>query len=217
MIPSRPGVERRHTMVGASVARHTPPPPSVPRGQVERLARTFMRHPAIVAIGDEDSGKNKRIEQRVVCVVARQPPPPPPPGGGFVFRARPCCSPPHPTSTGGDETGVSQNSLSRARAGVPERLRLSRARARGCVGVRDVMRWNRARWHRYINPGQTRDKLLEELRKRKPTAKVRSRVQEDGMERISALDRSPGLGRRMQRIASRDRARESRSPDLQSM
>ncbi|KAJ8611665.1 hypothetical protein CTAYLR_007890 [Chrysophaeum taylorii] len=38
----------------------TMPPP------VEKLARRFMRMPAIVAIGDEDSNKNKRIAQRVV-------------------------------------------------------------------------------------------------------------------------------------------------------
>ncbi|KAL0586546.1 hypothetical protein ABG067_003720 [Albugo candida] len=34
--------------------------------EVERLAKTFLRHPAIIKIGDEDSGKNKRIEQRVL-------------------------------------------------------------------------------------------------------------------------------------------------------
>jgi ATP-dependent RNA helicase DDX23/PRP28 len=34
--------------------------------EVERLAKTFLRHPAIVKIGDEDSGKNKRIDQRVL-------------------------------------------------------------------------------------------------------------------------------------------------------
>ncbi|RLN96968.1 hypothetical protein BBJ28_00000710 [Nothophytophthora sp. Chile5] len=34
--------------------------------EVERLAKTFLRHPAIVKIGDEDSGKNKRIDQRVM-------------------------------------------------------------------------------------------------------------------------------------------------------
>ncbi|KAG7398813.1 hypothetical protein PHYBOEH_010445 [Phytophthora boehmeriae] len=34
--------------------------------EVERLAKTFLRHPSIVKIGDEDSGKNKRIDQRVV-------------------------------------------------------------------------------------------------------------------------------------------------------
>ena len=44
--------------------------------EVEKLARTFMRHPAIVAIGDEDSGKNRRIEQRVEYVGPAPPPPP---------------------------------------------------------------------------------------------------------------------------------------------
>ena len=36
--------------------------------EVERLAKTFLRHPVIVKIGDEDSGKNKRIEQQVMYV-----------------------------------------------------------------------------------------------------------------------------------------------------
>lgn len=34
--------------------------------EVERLAKTFLRHPAIVKIGDDDSSKNKRIDQRVL-------------------------------------------------------------------------------------------------------------------------------------------------------
>lgn len=38
--------------------------------EVERLAKTFLRHPAIVKIGDEDSGKNKRIDQRVMFLKA---------------------------------------------------------------------------------------------------------------------------------------------------
>ncbi|KAF0695421.1 Aste57867_13770 [Aphanomyces stellatus] len=33
--------------------------------QVEKLAKTYMRHPAIIKIGDETSGKNKRIDQQV--------------------------------------------------------------------------------------------------------------------------------------------------------
>lgn len=40
----------------------TMPPP------VERLAKRFMRLPAIVAIGDEDSNKNKRITQNVIYI-----------------------------------------------------------------------------------------------------------------------------------------------------
>jgi len=36
--------------------------------EVERIARKYLRHPAIIKIGDEDSGKNKRIEQRVQFV-----------------------------------------------------------------------------------------------------------------------------------------------------
>ena len=35
---------------------------------VERIARSFLRHPVIVKIGDEESGKNKRIEQRILFV-----------------------------------------------------------------------------------------------------------------------------------------------------
>jgi ATP-dependent RNA helicase DDX23/PRP28 len=34
--------------------------------EVERIARKYLRHPAVLKIGDESSGKNKRIEQRVV-------------------------------------------------------------------------------------------------------------------------------------------------------
>jgi len=33
--------------------------------EVERIAKTYLRHPAIIKIGDEDSGKNKRITQVV--------------------------------------------------------------------------------------------------------------------------------------------------------
>lgn len=40
--------------------------------EVEQIARTFLRHPAIVRIGDEDSGKNRRIEQRVLFVTEAQ-------------------------------------------------------------------------------------------------------------------------------------------------
>ena len=42
--------------------------------EVERLAKTYLRHPAIVGIGDRDSGKNKRIEQVVeVCKESAKP------------------------------------------------------------------------------------------------------------------------------------------------
>ena len=34
--------------------------------EVERIARKYLRHPAVLKIGDETTGKNKRIEQRVV-------------------------------------------------------------------------------------------------------------------------------------------------------
>ena len=34
--------------------------------EVERIAKKYLRHPAIIKIGDHDSGKNKRIEQHVV-------------------------------------------------------------------------------------------------------------------------------------------------------
>lgn len=39
---------------------------------VEQIARSYLRHPVLVRIGDEDSGKNKRIEQRVLFVPEAQ-------------------------------------------------------------------------------------------------------------------------------------------------
>lgn len=38
--------------------------------EVEKLAKTFLRHPAIVAIGDTEGVKNKRIEQRIMWTTA---------------------------------------------------------------------------------------------------------------------------------------------------
>jgi len=40
--------------------------------EVERIARKYLRHPAVIKIGDESSGKNKRIEQRVVFMTEGQ-------------------------------------------------------------------------------------------------------------------------------------------------
>ncbi|GMI34087.1 hypothetical protein TrCOL_g1347 [Triparma columacea] len=40
--------------------------------EVERLARTFLRHPAIISVGDQGSRKNQRIEQRVMYISAAQ-------------------------------------------------------------------------------------------------------------------------------------------------
>ncbi len=34
--------------------------------EVERIAKRYLRHPAIIKIGDQDSGKNKRIDQRII-------------------------------------------------------------------------------------------------------------------------------------------------------
>jgi ATP-dependent RNA helicase DDX23/PRP28 len=34
--------------------------------EVERIAKRYLRHPAIISIGDQDSGKNARIVQRVI-------------------------------------------------------------------------------------------------------------------------------------------------------
>jgi ATP-dependent RNA helicase DDX23/PRP28 len=34
--------------------------------EVERIAKRYLRHPAIISIGDQDSGKNKRIIQRII-------------------------------------------------------------------------------------------------------------------------------------------------------
>jgi ATP-dependent RNA helicase DDX23/PRP28 len=36
--------------------------------EVERIARHYLRHPAVIKIGDEESGKNKRIEQHVFFI-----------------------------------------------------------------------------------------------------------------------------------------------------
>ncbi len=40
--------------------------------QVEQIAKTYLRHPVIIRIGDEDTGKNKRIEQRVLFITESQ-------------------------------------------------------------------------------------------------------------------------------------------------
>jgi len=40
--------------------------------EVERIARKYLRHPAVIKIGDEESGKNKRIEQRVHFITEGQ-------------------------------------------------------------------------------------------------------------------------------------------------
>jgi len=34
--------------------------------EVERIAKRYLRHPAIIKIGDQESGKNRRIEQRMI-------------------------------------------------------------------------------------------------------------------------------------------------------
>jgi ATP-dependent RNA helicase DDX23/PRP28 len=34
--------------------------------EVERIAKQYLRHPAIVSIGDQDSGKNSRITQKII-------------------------------------------------------------------------------------------------------------------------------------------------------
>ena len=40
--------------------------------EVERIAKKYLRHPAVIKIGDEDTGKNKRIEQRVHFITEGQ-------------------------------------------------------------------------------------------------------------------------------------------------
>jgi ATP-dependent RNA helicase DDX23/PRP28 len=40
--------------------------------EVERIAKTYLRHPVVIKIGDEDTGKNKRIEQRVMFITEGQ-------------------------------------------------------------------------------------------------------------------------------------------------
>ena len=59
--PSPPAPARTTHMFTATM------PPSV-----ERLARRYMRAPATVRIGDEDSGKNRRIAQAVLFVAGEQ-------------------------------------------------------------------------------------------------------------------------------------------------
>ncbi|GMF17671.1 unnamed protein product [Phytophthora fragariaefolia] len=57
---AQPGEELQHRLRVTTMFSATMPV------EVERLAKTFLRHPSIVKIGDEDSGKNKRIDQRVM-------------------------------------------------------------------------------------------------------------------------------------------------------
>ena len=38
--------------------------------EVERIAKRYLRHPAIIKIGDEDSGKNKRIDQQIIWLTS---------------------------------------------------------------------------------------------------------------------------------------------------
>jgi ATP-dependent RNA helicase DDX23/PRP28 len=40
--------------------------------EVERIAKTYLRHPVVIKIGDEDTGKNKRIEQKVLFITEGQ-------------------------------------------------------------------------------------------------------------------------------------------------
>ncbi|KAI9921161.1 hypothetical protein PsorP6_002465 [Peronosclerospora sorghi] len=58
-------MEKQLTLAnGANVVLATPPFPDTMPVEVERLETTFLRHPSIVKIGDDDSGKNKRIDQQ---------------------------------------------------------------------------------------------------------------------------------------------------------
>jgi ATP-dependent RNA helicase DDX23/PRP28 len=40
--------------------------------EIEQIAKKYLRHPVIVKIGDEESGKNKRIEQHVIFLTENQ-------------------------------------------------------------------------------------------------------------------------------------------------
>ena len=53
-------------MVGVPEFRLTAMFSATMPAEVERLARTFLRHPAIISVGDQSSGKNKRILQRTM-------------------------------------------------------------------------------------------------------------------------------------------------------
>jgi ATP-dependent RNA helicase DDX23/PRP28 len=64
--------QEKEDLQKADVARHrltamfsaTMPP------EVERIAKRYLRHPAIVSVGDKDSGKNARIEQRIMFLAS---------------------------------------------------------------------------------------------------------------------------------------------------
>lgn len=58
-------VELNNAKEGAALYRVTAMFSATMPPEVERLARTFLRHPVVIKIGDEDTGKNKRIEQKI--------------------------------------------------------------------------------------------------------------------------------------------------------
>lgn len=65
-------LEEQRAREGAAALRITQMFSATMPTEVERLAKTYLRHPAVVAIGDEDTGKNKRIEQRVMFITEAQ-------------------------------------------------------------------------------------------------------------------------------------------------
>ena len=64
--------QEQDDLVKAHVARHrlTAMFSATMPTEVERLAKQYLRHPAVVSVGDEDSVKNSRITQRVIFVAS---------------------------------------------------------------------------------------------------------------------------------------------------
>lgn len=60
--------QARDAMLGETIYRVTAMFSATMSPEVERIAKKYLRHPVIIKIGDEDTGKNKRIEQRVMFV-----------------------------------------------------------------------------------------------------------------------------------------------------
>lgn len=58
-------LQAKNAQAGSGLCRVTTMFSATMLPEVERIAKKYLRHPAIIKIGDEDSGKNKRIEQRV--------------------------------------------------------------------------------------------------------------------------------------------------------
>lgn len=65
-------LQEKNTQLGNSYYRVTAMFSATMSPEVEVIAKKYLRHPVIVKIGDEESGKNKRIEQRVFFLAESQ-------------------------------------------------------------------------------------------------------------------------------------------------